>query len=253
MDCLVTKLKASVNNDNLRKLGVFSFSMTPANAASFSFSAASALNVSGLPSLTVGGAVINPQPYRYNGDGTSKTVTLQQGVKNTIEITNRHTISELIFSKNANDGFDSDLFGELKYLTGLTRLDIINSNKNAIYNFEDLSDLTLMTIINVQNSGGIGDIAKSFGKMTALTTLQIGGIYCNVNGSLESFVQAQRAAPVPRTTESSGIIVSYIYQTKVTFGGERITKTYGDNRAVLTWDASSITLTLGGNSKTVTA
>ena len=253
MDCLVTKLKASVNNDNLRKLGVFSFSMTPANAAYFEFSAESALNVSGLPSLTVGGTLINPQPYKYNGDGTSKRVTLQQGVKNTIEITNNHTISSLFFNKNAADGFDSDLFGELKYLTGLTRLEIINSNKDAIYNFEDLSDLTLMTRINVQNSSGIGDIAKSFGKMTALTKLQIGGTYCHVNGSLESFVQAQRAAPVPRTAESTGINVSYIYQTKVTFDGELITQTYGGNGAVLTWDASSITLTLGGNSKTVTA
>lgn len=143
--------------------------------------------------------------------------------------------------------------GTLANIASLSNLKTfsISKNKNITGNITSLVNNTGLEVLEVNGCTGLTGSINSLGALKSLTRLKLAD--SNIGGTIEGFVQAQRANPNGRTTESTGITIPYLNTTSITFDGEAITAALGNGNTVLTWDATTITLTLGSETKTVTA
>lgn len=258
--CLVTRLKASVNDSNLPVLGGMMCNIAPIT------------NDDGTVTLSLGATESGKLEVELLNS------TFEDGVttKKTIQAT-----AEYLKCKAPEGGILQIAIYNKMYLRRITELYAIPSglqelnglpiveitlNKNAQgLNF---SELTTMSLDEVENftmysgtpslSGKVEDLVSAlnpaklknfiflaaslpsfdigvFGKYINLTTLNITAV--PATGTVESFVNAQRSAG---RTSCSGIAIGSQMGNKVTFNGEVLSTATGAK--TLSWTATTITL-----------
>ena len=247
-NCLVTKLKATVNNSNLEKLGVLDIFGT--GNADIGFKGSSPITVK-----CVSGTMYSDQArtqaitekvipvsanttYLYIADGTH------------IEVSSKYNIT-FFFATPATEMISTEDF---KYSTGITRLTVPQIKgklsdlsgltscttlelvgTSAPYNFEvegdisDIAGLTALTKINLMRAQKVIGSFESLGKCIALKDIQLAET--RIGGTVEAFVARQRGAG--RTT-ASNIAISL---ADTTFNGSSVTH----SNTTLSWTATTIT------------
>lgn len=267
-NCLVTKLKASVNNPDLPKLGYLLAKMknTSGNYVDFTYKDAIRVFIDG-----------------DNGSGHMKSIT-----ETTSRDNNRNTIFQKFsvgeynvnieksplfkFFSHSTGYMDIDL-EQFKYCTNLEELyfgshpdpnapsskpnqreyfwkgDIANlanltnlksltfsctnvplENHKIYGNVESLSNLTNLQVLDIAEMKKItGDIVKAFGKMTKLTTLHIFNNDCT--GETIDLVASWRS-----NGKTTGQIAwKYMYSSPgITFGGNKLGEEFGNS--TLSWE-----------------
>jgi hypothetical protein len=258
-NCLVTKLKASVQNDDLKVLGAIKIVVDPTEDAW-----ANSRNIHILPLTDVELEAYTSDSYFVNSSGvnigTTITITTAKDyvyfstAGGTYYVKNKYGISRLDATNTSihpiiiddfgyNDGLtrlSGRLSGNLSALAGKTVLNHLVTNndvKEITGKLDSLADCTAITNLQLtaQNKITPSDIAV-LGKLTNLTTLGIGTT--NTYGTIESFVARQRGAG--RTT-CDGISCNYIGadNPNLTFNGTHAPIT---TPLTLSWDATTISL-----------
>ena len=186
MDCLITKLKGTVNDGSLPKLGsmLFKLKTTTTNLVKIeaigkdvSFSSADGSNV-----------------FSTNLSGENKTNVVNVGESNTIfyvdaskgitiSIDNKYNLEKLdVYRSVDHNELTVDLnFEDLKYCKKLNWLALISMNLTG--DISALQNLTALTNIGLYNTQVTGDIS-ALQNLTALTTIYL--YSTNVTGSLDS-------------------------------------------------------------------
>ena len=280
-NCLVTKLKGTVNNDSLTKLNEIQF--IAAKEATYIAIVANAENK---VLVTFNGAMSNGNKEVYAPTSGTIRMSSDEGVdvvkiyanpkydiveigdvwpvdglrilshNNIISIgcvgsrfnrvlvdklkeinisiddlkgfTNKGALTSINF--NCSNSFITGNIDSLSDFTNLKTLNIIVSGVTG--NIKSLEKLTQLTDIRFNSSDGVTGDIKSLGKMTNLKSIDL--FRTSVGGTVESFVQAQRAAG--RTVETEGITINKSLG-KVTFEGNVV-----DSSATLTWTSDTITV-----------
>jgi hypothetical protein len=262
-DCLVTKLKGVVDNDNLSKLGVLQYEVYVDNGKAFGIKCANAgESVITLKNATVAsvvrGTVIDSTHVSIGVEGQSGNtfVTINENISSVIvEVSNKYNItylgdtgikaikgglaetdylSELAKLCLNNYGSDSNLsaFANAKYTDSLKLLYIDNSGGKMSGDISSLSIFKNLQNFRCTNNTAINGNILSFDTLTDLAALNIDGT--RISGTVEEFVAAQRTAG--RTTGS--IQLGYT-MALVTYNGLPIT---GSSDKTLAWTADSITI-----------
>lgn len=249
-NCLVTKLKATVNNSNLEKLGVLDIYGT--GNADIGFKGSSPITVK-----CVSGTMYSDQARtqaitekEIPVSANTAYVYITNGTH--IEVSNKYAIT-FVFATPQTEKISTEDF---KYSTGITRLTVPQIKGKL----SDLSGLTSCTTLELVGSavqyadahdleGDIADIAgltaltkinlvkarevygsfESLGKCIALTEIKIAETF--IAGTVEAFVARQRGAG--RTT-ASNIAISL---ADTTFNGSSVTH----SNTTLSWTATTIT------------
>ena len=249
-NCLVTKLKAVVNNSNLKKLGVFDIYGT--GNADIGFKGSSPITVKCISGSMYSDSartqaitekeipVSDNAAYVYITNGTH------------IEVSNKYAIT-FVYATIATDKISTEDFkystgitrltvpqikGELSDLSGLTScttLELVGSSIQYVDahdlkgDIADIAGLTALTKINLMRAREVYGSFESLGKCTALTDIKIADTF--IAGTVEAFVARQRGAG--RTTASN---IS-INLANTTFNGTSVTH----NSVTLSWTATTIT------------
>lgn len=269
-NCLVTKLKAVVDNDNLVPLGALKFLVVSQGSPS---------QITQLFAI-LGGEVQVPESYPMtdsthiaNGnysiivddkyDVTSikcgDSAALVGGIDTLKSVTSLTYLAYMNDTENA--ALKARKFGDiasLANLTGLTRIQMPHTSVSG--DIASLSVLTSLTYINLGNTLVKGDIAN-LASLTALTSISLsvtkvsGNIAAlavltlcntfsisatNIGGSIEEFVSASI-----ESGKNTGSIILYTTRTNITFGGNNRPSSY------LSWDDNGHILC--GNSTTLAA
>lgn len=259
-NCLVTKYKAVVDNDNLTKLGVIKLTATTDTNnyirvnfngehivkilntnESVEFAWGGAKKIDGHTVKVIGGSEAAPGfsmtsacdvVMEIEGKYDIETFSIQyvSSIKGGID--SLYSTLEVLQLEGNTMSFNTSSF---KKFTNLTEINLGTNFSSFTGNLGDLADLTLLEELRAGKATNYisGDISV-LGKLTALTTFYMSGNN-NITGTLESFVAAQRTNG--RTTESTGINFAWgLYG--VTFNGAAISRTHS---CTLTWTADSIT------------
>jgi hypothetical protein len=256
-NCLVTKLKGSVDNDSLLKLGEFVFEKT--NAIRFDTSDPTAqVNLRILSGGTFPGGA---KSYVYTGNYTQ--LTLSEPSKVAIEYKGKGIYHILV---NADSTLN---FADVKYVTALRFIELYNPSENSgllegdlkdcaehgWVNFDivgqrsvtgDIANIKLATSavstngrINFRNTrgsgiyGNIASIASPY-----LKTLILWSASTGITGTLEGLVAALR---VDRPTGS--IKFNMTTNVNVTFGGNHYSgdSAHASDGTDLVWTENTIT------------
>lgn len=257
-NCLVTKLKASVNNNSLDKLGMFSVffkqEASPTQDSRFLMVVSTEKNTikctEGLFYKVYGGTSIGDSYTLVDSDWSEQYggYVFSGFVSNTacrVDIP-KYTLKRVQVVTNGASVYDIDLskfkYTQVqlfsgRYLSGSVA-DLPDNTTSVNFNgnlkikgtLADFSRLTSITYLNTGNSSIESSLLSSLGTITALTTMQVAA-----SGSIEGFVGVQRANG--RTT-CDGIDCVYLGAGNITFNGEQIVNKAS---ATLTWTASTIT------------
>ena len=265
-NCLVTKLKSTVDNDSLRKLGIIKFdaeirqsdgrivgnlTATPLDGKQIHFTRISPTGLT-FASPTNGGIVEDPtHATLVSAESTLGVSGLQSEKSMTVEIREKYDLKTLRLVRSSNINLS-----ELEYCTGLTRLNVSNvtvpnENRNTFGDISSLSNLVNLQELDFNYLTRISGDIKSLGKLINLTTLNfavdksVAESY--VTGNWVDFVAAQRTNG--RTT-CSGITLNNAVDFQIKIG----TKTpifYDDSShpAIISWDATAIDLAMAANSR----
>lgn len=227
-NCLVTKLKSVVSNDNLEKLGVIKFNVHQVETVT-----------SDNRWLDVRGSelVFNPVGITYS----SINVSNDEGY---LEISPKYNITEIMFADNRNSiELKSSLEDVVKYNANLVQLRgifsevqdlsafkdalcknslqtlfLINTLKGDIKNLAGCTALkTIKAYTNPQIKGNIIGMAP----MVNLTSVNLSG--SGLDGELNSLAQAMWDAPNSRRSGSLNIDLA---STNCTYNGQIIQKPY---------------------------
>lgn len=247
-NCLVTKLKATVDNSNLKKLGVLDIYGT--GNADIGFKGSSPITVK-----CVSGTM-------YSDSGRTQSITEKEipvSANTTylyivdgthIEVSNKYAIT-FVFMTVATEKLNTEDFkystgiirltvpqikGKLSDLSGLTSCTTLELvGPSAAYNQElvgtasDIAGLTALTKLNLMRAVNVTGSFESLGKCIALTEIKIAETL--IGGTVEAFVARQRGAG--RTT-ASNITISL---ADTTFDGSSVTH----SNTTLSWTATTIT------------
>lgn len=247
-NCLVTKLKAVVNNSNLKKLGVLDIYGT--GNADIALRCSSPITVKCISgSMYLDQARTQPITEKVIPvSASSSTVYIVNGTH--IEVSSKYNIT-FVYATPATDKMSTEYF---KYSTGITRL-TVPQIKGKLSDLSGLTSCTTLELVgtsvpyNVELEGAASDIAgltalikinlvraqhiygsfESLGKCIALTDIKIAET--RIGGTVEAFVARQRGAG--RTT-ASNIAISL---ADTTFNGSSVTH----NPTTLSWTATTIT------------
>lgn len=230
-NCLVTKLKASVNNENLPILNTVKF---------FKDEVQSSYNV-------------NLYIQLVPADGKTLTAYLSDGkvfldnsgnpMSNTLTISSSNIIhvpldSCTMYIKNKNNikNFFSTFYNfsvplsEFSYCTNIEVLKLYLSGDT-----KDISMNTKIVEFNSYTQSKVSGNLSDFGKCTSLAKLNINSN--KFDGSIEAFVAAQRANGRTSVSSSSPIEITLTHSL-VTFNGQDASKARIAN---LYWDGTTIT------------
>lgn len=258
-NCLVTKLKESVQNDNLNKLGEITF--IASNRSQYFGINAEQVDTVALSYTGGSGEAYAPTGsgnmyLTYNSDLDHITIKAQPkypitrissvlpagGLKElaycritTIEIT-LGRYNDYIINNISLNFDDLDKWPDKTILKNIIYVQIDGAYAKRNYTKGSLATISKFTNIEklmLDCTAITGNISQ-LGTLTSLTDLQIN--YSEyITGTIEEFVTAQRSKG--RTTESTGISVN-IENSNITFEGSAVQGT-----KTLTWTADSISLT----------
>lgn len=247
-NCLVTKLKGSVDNDNLTVLGSLKFSVDirdGGHIANFVRSKDNSVEYTVeiiSPGVTItsvegpGAKQIDSKKgiVRYYND---KLYLSGAGSSVNVMISSKYDI-DTIQSLSKSNGIEIKL-SELKYCKNLTTLDL-NSYWNATGDIEELSLCSKLEQANIAwNEGTFGNIEKAFGTLTNLSLIGIANTVSVIDGDLKQFVQAQINAG--RTSCNGITFNSMQYVKALTMNGTNINYITGINtNYTLSWSGNKI-------------
>ena len=243
MDCLVTKLRASVADDSLTQLGVLRLTLKPKAKSTDAISGTGCKLslVSGNISVTDvnTGAAMNP-PFAFTS-GYKNIVVGEDGavvdISNKYEITNLEAIAAVMQPTPFSHFFYCDK------LTTMNDFDGFVSGVSAMENgfvgdVADLAKFPKLARLRLRNKECIGDVAN-LGNLLSLTYLELNGDA--LTGKMEDMVARYR-----KNGKTSGTLSLGYLATGVSFNGNAMTL---DESSKLEWTASTITW----NGKTITA
>lgn len=225
-NCLLEKYVGVVSNNNLHGINEFFIDVKPRSGS-----------VTNYFQFSFYSYTPNTEKVTFTVIGNGGIATSSAGLDNpltTISISKDNSVHSIFCS---NGDYRIKVTG--KYYIGETLKINPNGANNGlcIINLEDIAYCEYITTLYLLNTDSYGDISN-LGKLTALATFY--GGTSKISGTIESFVQAQRAAG--RTSTSSAITFS-ASSTQVTFDGGPL------ESSTLSWTASTITL----GSKTIDA
>ena len=264
MDCLLTKLKASVNNDALRLFDGVRIELEPHTDGNpvkgyINFLAATKAylrgdgqftNSSGTPIgkvMDISGGLVEfcttPEGGILEFEGRSFVDSIEMFDYTSMdlaEVTYLDNMVDLKVTKPFGDisSLNPEIMRSLSYLS-LYKASELTGDISSLKDFTTLTSLYATQLYNVT-----GNIAI-LGKLTSLTFMQLAD--SQIYGSLESFVAAQRSNG--RTTCDGINLALFATSPHVTWRGEAIPWVGGDETIILSWTASTITF----NGETITA
>lgn len=248
-DCLVTKLRASVNDDNLEKLGVITIKrVTTANHNADTALISTNMSVAGVKfkiigdgyfERTIGGTSLGKEYtagvggdafYSSNGDYTIEVTSKYDAVLTQLGSGNQCNVKQLYYSPSYGirgvgyNGKISDLNPNNVTLF---------SAWNVLGNYDDVLKLINLSELYLPGRNIGGDIEG----LSAMLSLQIIHFGYGMTGSIEDLVRAYRG----NGKTSGSITTRYLNDGNgsVTFNGVRIVASPADK--VLSWTASTIT------------
>lgn len=201
-NCFVKKLKESVNNDNLDKLGVFKFYIPASSSDIASFSAIE----NGVCTVrTVDGSNFGNVASNEVDITTSTLRLVPQTGGGWAEITNKYSLKRLYINYGAflEDSKYIDV-KKLSYMTNLQLLGLgIKGNLISLPNCPNMTEF--LSIPHDSNQDAVyqisGDVAVFAKKFPTLTDLVIND-NSMIFGAIEGFVAANVSASTPVTTRS---------------------------------------------------
>lgn len=225
-NCLVTKLKESVSNDSLRKLGCISFNVNCTGEESvyqrrLSLKANSnnvEIKVVGNGSFTVDGnstsyttyTLIANRDYYFNFNaGTYKVeITNKYDLIYSLVIDNiglnrvfTQSIGDFSYCENITDlslSFEIDARGNINELNHVNELKFLNLNHtNVEGDIKYFGNFLNLSTLDIQESQIVGDIVN-LSKNISLTVFKVS--QPGVVGSIESLAEGMLAQPTPRTS-----------------------------------------------------
>lgn len=209
-NCLVTKLKGVVDNDNLPKFNALKIHFDAGNSGQYG---SLRIEAPVIDADTNNGYIADSSADLQNQDthiSTADALSLYaSNVEMDIEITPKYDITKLQTIDN-RASFDTN---DVKYLTKLTNLFI--KNYSCTGNFEDLVKLTNLEQLNVSGSLIYGDI-DTISAATDLSLFDISYTGTRISGSLENFAKKQFIA---RGRQGASIALNTAGNTSVTFNG----------------------------------
>lgn len=214
-NCLVTKLKGTVNNDNLEILGTIVLKTKNTSGTKITISA-----LNGTVAKPVKISVSNGALYPYNSS-TELAQPASRGAAKNLPID--------ISTTSAGKLYIADKYN----LTQFTPKDeLIDSN------YLDLDDFTLCTGLTRFQFGdyGKGTLSK-LGKFANLTNVEI--MSSNVTGDIKDFVAAR--VSLGQTTGSVNCVISIAQEMKVTLNGQKI---WIGTNGKLKWESATKIYTL---------
>lgn len=234
MECLVTKLKASVNDDTLPKLGVVRFTLNPGEYSSY------LTNPTGNSVLSLVSGSLTAKDYNSGADKPLPMVlskgdifiSLNVGENGAvIEITDKYNITYLSAIWKALSPIPAS---DLNYMYSLREVNLsVGDGQKAgvVGDFAELKPLVNLERIYWRNELCTGDIACA-GYFPKLTRLEVFG--SKVYGDLVNIAKVARK----EGRASGSITLGWLNDTGITFNGETITKK-ADSK--LEWTANTIT------------
>lgn len=239
-NCLVTKLKGVVDNDNLPKFNVLKVHFGAGDSGQYG---SIRIEVPVGNANTNNGYIANNAANLQNQDThisiTNAISLFASNVEMDIEISPKYDITTLQ-TIDARASFDTN---DVKYLTKLTKLSMKTSSCTG--NLEDLVKLTNLEQLSVSGSHIYGDI-DTISAATNLSNFDISYTGARISGSLESFAKKQFIA---RGRQSASITLNTTSNTLVTFNGSA-----ANANSTLSWalkSGSSTILEVTYNSTTV--
>ena len=275
-ECLVTKLKASVNDDSLSVLGGFICSVQTNTSGYFNVASASSEEVRveilddayAVEYVSAGGRIIdskNAVAGPLGGDTYVGITTTAKEKKLNIKITNKYALTAISsingwkgslanlsycnklekFSTTYGFGVaeNTEIFPSLPSLKQLTLIDSFNGDNSFlegnVSNILNGLNPSICTSINFNLSKvKYGDLTKLFGRFINLTVMKFDPTFTDnrLTGTIESFVQEQRRLG---RSVCDGINIG-LGNYGVTFN-ETMTYSSSDNKT-LSWTEDTITL-----------
>lgn len=259
MKCLVTKLKSSVQNEDLKELGVIKVVV---DDDSFTLSGDKKNT-----EISWNGELVGNNTFSFKGAGIFKVLNKYTMTKFRI---NKVDVSDLRYCSSLTDLYIDegghgylDFEGLCPQITDMN-INVSTTDEGVLYgSINDLSQFKSLVNLII-NGGGLsymtgninclanikslvkiklfgGDInnttikgnIKDLGGLTNLTVLNVSGCK-GVGGSVEKFVKAQIAAG--RITNSVGVNIPHISTTSITYFGTQTSAS-----AAVTWDSNTIT------------
>jgi len=268
-DCLVTKLKGVVDNDNLMKLGEVDIQISDVTqTVDVFFNIISTENVT-LENYTQNFVDVNKQDTGINKKtGTSVSAFALQGDK--IAIYPKYSITSVSMSTFFADSgftpkdinymsslatFKGTLFGDLDDITEVNRnMVLFTALKGSLSGH--LASLTKFSNVREIKLGSNGyNVEGNLQDLAPLTSLKILhlGECGKVAGSIEAFVLAQVALGRSTVSSQEALKCGYFSMTNITFNGQPITSL---NVKDLYWqpnalDSSKTDITFDGVTVTV--
>lgn len=237
MDCLVTKLRASVADDSLTQLGVVRLTLKPnarVNDALVGTGCKLSL-VSGSLSVTDvnTGATLTP-PFAFTSGYKIISVGGEGAV---VDISNKYEITNMEALAGVMQPTPFSHFFYCDKLTTMNDYDGAMGN-GFVGNVADLAKFPKLARLRLRNKECIGDVAD-LGELLSLSFLELNGD--GLTGKIEDMVARFR-----KNGKTTGSVNFGYFATSVTFNGASMTL---DSTSKLEWTASTITW----NGKTITA
>ena len=209
-NCLVTKLKSTVNNNSLKKLGVLTF--VSQNGFFIQMNTPVEVFIDG-----VSQGLINTQFY------------YDQAAEHTIELKNKYALTR--FQTYASAGVE---LSELSYLVNCTSIDFSTEAAGDITgNLSDISNCDACTSFIIGGNGRIsGNIKVLAEKFPSLSNLVFSVEL--VEGSIEEFVRQYRSQG--RTTGTINTLISN--NGRISFNGAPVNQTSASD---MSWTENTIT------------
>lgn len=260
-NCLVTKLKGVVNNDNLLKLGEFVFEKTSGIRMIATASDTGQYQLINVRIMSGGTFPNGAKSYSYLGD--YKDLTISEPSKVAIEYKDKSIYKILVTDNSILN------LADIKYVMSLKTIELYNpseksglikgdlkdcaEHKWSIFRIVGQTDITgdianikldssieegagIINFRNTNRSGIYGNIASIASPY--LKTLILWGASLGITGTVEELVAALR---VDRPTGS--IKFNMTSNVKVTFGGNNYTgdANHADDGTDLVWTGNTIT------------
>lgn len=236
--CLVTKLKASVDNPNLPLFGVFNIQMTKSSSTAtfneiilgnqepceFSVDAGQLYNANNEPigtKLSVGAGVGGH--FRQMNEQSVDTYNLK--------VTNKYGLTKILMNQNRWATVD---WNDLKYCTNLELLEAYMVQSPTEVDLSEFHDISKLKTFNL----GHTHLTVYFPTLVRMDNIATTDrlLFGETSGTIEEFVEAARAEG-----KTSGTFPFWQYQGGVTYKGNRL-GVGNENKFTLTWTADSIEL-----------
>lgn len=243
-DCLVTKLKSVVDNDNLNILGGIKFKVKGSNIRMGIFIAPLVGKEYTLTLLEEGKTFSNPRGYARLIDSKNVVFTDYNNDAITINGADANTLSDVLLKSKYDireifQNAHAINLSDLEYSTGMLVLNC--SDASCVGNLTSLKNLTNLERVDLSWNQDVTGEINDLSNLTNLTSINVGGVSRKISGSISTFITGQKQAG--RTTCSDELIIKQMDYTPCSFGS--FSGTYVSGNGVLSWDATKMAITIG--------